>query len=76
MILTRRGLVREVRRLRRELDVVSSTHEAMKHLIRCTDPAMHVRLAHQLQQAETRLAAINGADPHTASAPVRFEPGA
>lgn len=51
--VTRHALRAEIRRLRRELEVVSSTHEAMKHLVRCTDPAMHIRLAHQLQQAET-----------------------
>lgn len=61
------ALRRENRRLRRELAVATSTNKAVQHLIRCTDPAMHIRLAHQLQQAETRLAEIEGADPHQAS---------
>lgn len=62
-----RTLRRQVRALRRDLAAAESTARAVQHLIRCADPAMHIRLAHQLEQAQARLAEASGSDPHRAS---------
>lgn len=68
MILpTVRNLTRENRRLKRELVVARSTLAAVGHLVKCTSPAVHVRMAHQLEQAQARLAERDGIESHAAS---------
>jgi hypothetical protein len=62
-----KALRRHIRRLARDLAAAESVNAATQHLIRCTDPAMHIRLAARLEQAETVLADLTGVDPHTAS---------
>lgn len=64
---TVRSLSRALRAEKRRADIAESTLRALQHLSRCTNPATHLRLAHQLEQAQARLGERDGIDPHLAS---------
>ena len=73
-LLEHRALHRALRSARRDLAaarsalaVSDSKYRAVQHLIRCTTPAAHLRLAHDLEQARARLGEATGVDPHKAS---------
>lgn len=64
-----RALRRDLLATQHALEVAHSTNKAMEHLRRCTEPVTHLRLAHELEQSQARLAEIEGVDPHLASLP-------
>ena len=62
-----RAARRDLVAVRRALAVSDSKYRAVQHLVRCATPAVHLRLAHDLEQANARLGELQGVDPHQAS---------
>ena len=65
-----RAARRDLAAARRALAVSDSKYRAVQHLVRCAGPAVHIRLAHDLEQARARLGELEGVDPHQASLPL------